>query len=323
MNQYQPHLYLAAPHDFDDSLAHLSVPVNAPDVAPPPIHVHDNDILMGRGGKSNMHVGNENLRQLARAEVQQYEKADKNTKSIMAIQLVAQVHSLTPPGRFLKRDTTTMTWQLVPAEWAREKASQCLRDSVSKLKKCPNSAFSSFGSSSHGCNESSTSKKSQSIPLVAQNQKQQPKPEQKQKRVAKKQRHFPPDWAVSQNRAVTAGSPTKATHNPFIVNMETLTKKCHKRNRTTTTRTCSHQGPPTRKPLNDDSTTNSIPTLGDPVERSSPTPLLFRPAMVSRANSPNFDLDFLGEDSHSLLNEQDDVASLIDQDCLGMLDFQF
>lgn len=92
---------------------------------------HENDVLMGRGGKNNQHVGNEKLRELARAECENYRKSSKKGKSYISRKLVSQVREMNPPGRFLKRDQLTATWEDVGDEIAREKASQVLRDAVS------------------------------------------------------------------------------------------------------------------------------------------------------------------------------------------------
>jgi len=43
------------------------------------ISPHDNDVLMGRGGKNNTHVGNEKLRGMARAMREVYIKSRKKT----------------------------------------------------------------------------------------------------------------------------------------------------------------------------------------------------------------------------------------------------
>jgi hypothetical protein len=96
---------------------------------------HTNDVMMGRGGNNNKWCGNEQLRDLARLQVERYQKADKKGKSNISIHLVSQVHALSPPGRFLKRDSNTLEWKIVPDGQAREKASQCLRDAVSDAKK--------------------------------------------------------------------------------------------------------------------------------------------------------------------------------------------
>mmetsp|Transcript_6893 Transcript_6893/g.10908 ORF Transcript_6893/g.10908 Transcript_6893/m.10908 type:complete len:310 (-) Transcript_6893:89-1018(-) len=92
---------------------------------------HENDILMGRGGKNNQHVGNEKLRGMARLHSANYQVASKKGKSFISRQLVKQVRLLGPPGRFLKKDNATGVWEDVGDDVAREKASQVLRDAVS------------------------------------------------------------------------------------------------------------------------------------------------------------------------------------------------
>lgn len=61
---------------------------------------HENDVLMGRGGKNNQHSGNEKLREIARDRVQAYCSASKKGKSEISRELVGVVRSLTPPGRY-------------------------------------------------------------------------------------------------------------------------------------------------------------------------------------------------------------------------------
>lgn len=92
---------------------------------------HEHDILFGRGGKNNKHVGNERLRRMARASVPTYRTASKKSKSHISRTIVSDVHSLVPPGRFLKRDHDTGLWVEVGDDVAREKTSQALRDAVS------------------------------------------------------------------------------------------------------------------------------------------------------------------------------------------------
>ena len=64
-----------------------------------PVRPHENDVLMGRGGKNNQHSGNEKLREMARLESDNYRKSSKKGKSQISRQLVHQVRSLVPPGR--------------------------------------------------------------------------------------------------------------------------------------------------------------------------------------------------------------------------------
>lgn len=93
---------------------------------------HGNDVLMGRGGKNNTHIGNQKLREMARGMREVYIKSRKKHKTDMARQLVHHVFALNPPGRFLQRDPVTMVWEEVDMDTARHKTSQCLRDAATE-----------------------------------------------------------------------------------------------------------------------------------------------------------------------------------------------
>jgi hypothetical protein len=60
---------------------------------------HENDVLMGRGGKNNQHSGNERLREIARERCEDYCAATKKGKSEISRELVRRVREMTPPGR--------------------------------------------------------------------------------------------------------------------------------------------------------------------------------------------------------------------------------
>lgn len=92
---------------------------------------HDNDVLLGRGGKNNKHRGNEQLRSVARSYVHNYRMASKKGKSFISREIVTNTRKLDPPGRFLKRNDTNGKWEDVGDDIAREKASQAMRDAVS------------------------------------------------------------------------------------------------------------------------------------------------------------------------------------------------
>lgn len=62
---------------------------------------HENDVLMGRGGRNNQHSGNEKLRQFARAQKENYRNASKKEKSAISRFLVRQMHELNPPARYV------------------------------------------------------------------------------------------------------------------------------------------------------------------------------------------------------------------------------
>jgi hypothetical protein len=63
------------------------------------VEPHENDVLMGRGGKNNRHSGNERLRQMARLYAEDYLVATKKGKSHLSRQLVQQMRELSPPAR--------------------------------------------------------------------------------------------------------------------------------------------------------------------------------------------------------------------------------
>jgi len=65
----------------------------------PIIQPHENDVLMGRGGKNNQHSGNEKLREMAREECENYSMSTKKGKSYISRQLVQQMRELTPAAR--------------------------------------------------------------------------------------------------------------------------------------------------------------------------------------------------------------------------------
>ena len=94
---------------------------------------HGNDILMGRGGRNNQHVGNEQLRAIARGQRDSYRLSSKKGKSHISREIVAYVRSMDPPGRFLKKDAITGEWEDVGDDTAREKVSQVLRDAVAAM----------------------------------------------------------------------------------------------------------------------------------------------------------------------------------------------
>lgn len=97
-----------------------------------PISPHENDILLGRGGKNNMHVGNEKLRELARKVAEQYHRSSKKEKSYLSRTLVQKVKGMEPAGRFLRRHPKENHWEDMSEDEdkCREKCAQVLRDAV-------------------------------------------------------------------------------------------------------------------------------------------------------------------------------------------------
>ena len=89
-------------------------------------HVHD--VLLGRGGLTNHHPGNNWYRCLVKSNRPLYEQSPKHTKLLVSKAIVHHVMNQNPPGRFLDKDKATGKW--IPASYdkAVHKTSQALRE---------------------------------------------------------------------------------------------------------------------------------------------------------------------------------------------------
>jgi len=90
----------------------------------------EKDVVFGRGGRANNHIGNkmylQELKQLKAA----YGKMHKSGKSNVSQRVIDAVHQ--NGGRFLKQEETTGTWYEVSNQIAKKKASQALREAVKR-----------------------------------------------------------------------------------------------------------------------------------------------------------------------------------------------
>jgi len=93
----------------------------------------DNDVLCGRGGLTNNNPGNIFFRRLVRQKQEPYLLASKREKAGVAREIVELIHSLNPPGRFLKKDSNGV-WVEIGERKAREKTSQALREGAPELR---------------------------------------------------------------------------------------------------------------------------------------------------------------------------------------------
>jgi len=91
-----------------------------------------NDVMCGRGGGTNNHIGNIRFRQLVNEHKLRYLAASKVDKPKVAMEVVQIWRALDPPGRFLTKTDASQgddsLWHDVGDKKAREKASQCLRE---------------------------------------------------------------------------------------------------------------------------------------------------------------------------------------------------
>lgn len=92
----------------------------------------EDDVLMGRGGKSNHHKGNQRYRaEIERLEVRYKMTDDKDEKTKISEELVAFVKSF--GGDFLEKDD--YGWYIIDDIVARRKASQALREDKDPAKR--------------------------------------------------------------------------------------------------------------------------------------------------------------------------------------------
>jgi len=97
------------------------------------IVVNDQDVLLGRGGVTNIHVGNMNYRSMVHQLQDEYHSAPKLKKAAIALRVVEQVYN--QGGRFLRESEGK--WIEVSKERARRKASQTMRERSTCLRLKP------------------------------------------------------------------------------------------------------------------------------------------------------------------------------------------
>ena len=88
------------------------------------------DVLCGRGGLTNQHIGNKNFRYIVAEYTDEYLYAKKKEKKEIAERIVQRVHDI--GGRFLTRcgPSNSDVWAEVTASKALEKSKQALREGL-------------------------------------------------------------------------------------------------------------------------------------------------------------------------------------------------
>jgi hypothetical protein len=97
-------------------------------------HPHAHDVLCGRGGGTNNHVGNLHWRMLVAANKELYVSLPKRQKMLLSKSVVNAVRNQDPPGRFLQKDANTNLWSDIGDQKASEKTSQALREGAPQIK---------------------------------------------------------------------------------------------------------------------------------------------------------------------------------------------
>lgn len=89
--------------------------------------INDSDVLCGRGGATNNHVGNKMFRSMVSEHQREYLSAKKKDKALISQRIVRLVRE--QGGRFLRR-TNDGLWTDVGNKKATEKTSQALREGL-------------------------------------------------------------------------------------------------------------------------------------------------------------------------------------------------
>ena len=97
--------------------------------------VHNHDVLSGRGGNINVHAGNKYFRSLVATLKTEYVATPKPSKPMFAKLVVKQIRGLNPPGRFLKKDSSSGLWNDVGEKKALDKTRQALREGAPEIEK--------------------------------------------------------------------------------------------------------------------------------------------------------------------------------------------
>lgn len=112
-----------------------------PKIAVPPNGIgpiHDpnvNDVLSGRGGRINAHVGNVQFREIVAEQKKIYLAKDtkKLEKAHIAADIVYFIRRMEPPGRFLKEDVNGAWWDIGDQK-AIKKVGQALREDAPEIR---------------------------------------------------------------------------------------------------------------------------------------------------------------------------------------------
>ncbi|KAL3942467.1 MAG: hypothetical protein SGBAC_003351 [Bacillariaceae sp.] len=90
--------------------------------------INQNDVLCGRGGATNTHIGNKLFRSIVSEYQEEYLRARKKEKALIAMRVVERIRQ--NGGRFLKRDSASDMWVEVPSKKALGKTGQALREGL-------------------------------------------------------------------------------------------------------------------------------------------------------------------------------------------------
>jgi len=123
-------------YEMKDSNMDAQMHSNNENTAEAIIELNENDVICGRGGNiTNLHPGNANFRKLVINRKRFYITArSKREKRLIAEALIKDIGRMSPPGRFLLKDSESGSWYEIPEDKARDKTSQALREGAPKIR---------------------------------------------------------------------------------------------------------------------------------------------------------------------------------------------
>jgi len=127
--EYRPSISMKLKLNDDDGPAPAPVEASMEGIE----NFRDNDVLSGRGGGTNVHVGNRNFRDLINFHRRTYLQARKNDKPAISRAVVRAIRE--SGGRFLKKMPKSHIWYEIGDDAAREKTSQALRQRAPEMRR--------------------------------------------------------------------------------------------------------------------------------------------------------------------------------------------
>ena len=115
------------------------------------------DVLCGRGGMTNSHVGNKRFRSVVADHQREYLVAKKRDKADIARRIVSIIQS--NGGMFLRKNESTGEWEEVETKKAVEKTSQALREGLDVRRKVVKSPRRNSDSAASAANEGASHKR--------------------------------------------------------------------------------------------------------------------------------------------------------------------
>jgi len=135
---FLPRLYRTRNRPLMSRPPYQTYPHHHPHHGQPYIVVNDHDVLCGRGVNISQHPGNERFRALVNTRTDESYCTSFTTseKRALAEEIIKHIHSLDPPGRFLKRSGRSQSSRGLNGPWEELSPKECLKKACQALRDC-------------------------------------------------------------------------------------------------------------------------------------------------------------------------------------------